>query len=266
MAPLRPLLLTGCLLLIACSPTTPLFVAQITAQEAVEHKALKSKRIAAAVQEEGDLFTYSARAIRDGKSAQAEELYLTGYRDRKLSDEVRAIALYQIGLIYMSRYNDQRDDTRALNYFYQVRNEFPQTQAASRSEERIEQIGQRAQQPVQKTARELLATWQPNNSLDLYSPDLDPDMTLLSRRAVLKGRVAEAEELYLLAVDDPGVTAGIKEKSLYQLALMYLAPTNPQANRDKAIGYLRRQLAQYPDGELADKAARHLDQALNQND
>ena len=44
--------------------------------------------------------------------------------------EVRAIALYQIGLIYMCRYNDDRDDNKALNYFYQVHNEFPATLAA----------------------------------------------------------------------------------------------------------------------------------------
>ena len=63
-----------------------------------------------------------------------------------------------------------------------------------------------------------------------------------------------------------GVAAGIKEKSLYQLALMYLSPANARADRDKAIGYLRQQLALFPDGELADKAVRRLDQALNLND
>lgn len=265
MLPARPLLLTGCLLLAACSPTTPLFIAQISAQEAVENKVLKTNRMTAAIEEEGDLLTYSAQAIRDGKSTQAEELYLTGYHDHNLSDEVRAISLYQIGLIYMNRYNDQRDDTRALNYFYQVRNEFPRSRAAERSEERIEAIRQRSRELVQKTARELLANWQPSQTLDLTQSSLDPDMTLLSRRAVLKNRVPEAEELYLLAVNDAGVQADIKEKALYQLALMYLATDNPQADRDKAIGYLRLQLAQYPDGELANKAAQHLDQALNQN-
>ncbi|AYC34118.1 outer membrane assembly lipoprotein YfiO [Pseudomonas cavernae] len=259
-------LLTGALMLSACSPTTPLFVAQLTTQEVAEYKTLKSQRMTAAIEEEGDLLTYSAQAIRDAKSAQAEQLYLDGYRDRKLSDEVRAIALYQIGLIYMSRYNDQRDDPKALNYLNRVRNEFPQTQAAGRSAERIVLISRRAQEPVQQSARERLAHWQPSQNLDLYKPSLDPDMTLLSRRAVLKNRTAEAEELYLLAVNDSGVPADIKTKALYQLGLMYLVADNPQANRDKAIGYLRRLLAQYPDSELADKAARHLDQALNQGD
>ncbi|MDI2522863.1 hypothetical protein OLN12_17455, partial [Pseudomonas aeruginosa] len=53
------------------------------------------------------------------------------------------------------------------------------------------------------------------------------------------------------------------EKALYQLGLMYLAPDNPHPNRDKAIEYLRRQLLDYPEGELSNKAGRHLDQALN---
>jgi hypothetical protein len=116
---------------------------------------------------------------------------------------------------------------------------------------------------VHKTSRELLAHWKPNQQLDLYKPSLDPDMTLLSRRAVLKNRVDEAEELYLLALSDPGIAADIKEKALYQLGLMYLAPDNPQPSRDKAIAYLRRLLVQYPGSELNNKAARHLDQALN---
>ncbi|QMV65034.1 tetratricopeptide repeat protein [Ectopseudomonas oleovorans] len=247
----------------ACAPTTPLFIAQLTTNEVVEYKALKTKRMTAAIEEEGDLLTYSALAIRDAHSDKAEALYLDGYRDRQLSGEVRAIALYQIGLIYMNRFNEQRDDPKALNYFYKVLNEFPASQAASRAEERIATIRQRGDEPIHKTSRELLAHWQPSQNLDLYKPSLDPDMTLLSRRAVLKGRVDEAEQLYMLGLADPHVPADIKEKALYQLALMHMAPDNPAANRDKAIAYLRRLLVQFPDGELNAKAARHLDLALN---
>ncbi|AYF90317.1 tetratricopeptide repeat protein [Pseudomonas sp. JS3066] len=261
----RPTLLALCLLLGACSPTTPLFIAQVTTNEVVEYKTMKSNRMAAAVEEEGDLLTYSAMAIRDAKSPEAEELYLVGYRDDKFSDDVRAISLYQIGLIYMSRYNEQRNDAKALGYLERVLDEFPSSRAAQRAEARILVIRQRAGEPVQKTSRELLATWQPSNNLDLYKPGLDPDMTLLSRRAVLKDRVAEAEELYLLALSDAHVQPDIKEKALYQLGLMYLAPDNPHASRDKAIGYFRRLLVQFPDSDLASKASQHLDQALNQS-
>lgn len=119
----RLLVLLCTVLLSACSPTTPLFIAQITTNEVVEYKTLKNNRMLAAIEDEGDLLTYSAQAIRDAKSEQAEQLYLTGYRDEKLSDEVRAISLYQIGLLYMNRFNDQRDDNKALNYFYQVLNQ-----------------------------------------------------------------------------------------------------------------------------------------------
>lgn len=256
-------LAVGVCLLSACAPTTPLFIAQVTTNEVVEYKALKTKRMTAAIEDEGDLLTYSALAIRDAHSDQAEALYLEGYRDRQLSSEVRAIALYQIGLIYMNRFNEQRDDAKALNYFYKVLNEFPASQAANRAEQRIETIRQREEAPIHQTSRELLAHWQPSQNLDLYKPSLDPDMTLLSRRAVLKGRVDEAEQLYMLGLADPHVPADIKEKALYQLALMHMAPDNPAANRDKAIAYLRRLLVQFPEGELNAKAARHLDLALN---
>lgn len=260
----RRALLALCVLLGACSPTTPLFIAQVTTNEVVEYKAMKSKRMAAAVEEEGDLLTYSAMAIRDAKSPEAEETYLLGYRDDKFSDDVRAIALYQIGLIYMSRYNDQRDDAKALAYLERVLNEFPTSRVAERAEARILKIRQRAGESVQKSSRELLATWQPSANLDLYKPGLDPDMTLLSRRAVLTNRVDEAEELYLLALSDAHVQPDIKQKALYQLGLMYLASDNPHASRDKAISYFRRLLVQFPDSDLAGKASRHLDQALNQ--
>ncbi len=252
-------------LLAACAPTTPLFVAQVTTGEVAEYKQLKNKRMTAAVEEEGDLLTYSAQAIRDSKSAEAEQLYLTGYDNTRYSPEVRAIALYQIGLIYMSRFNDQRDDAKALQYFERIDREFPGTQAAAHADARILVIRQRAKDPVQKNARELLAEWKPQYNLDLNKPSLDPDMTLLSRRAVLKDRVGEAAQLYLLGANDPAIPPDIREKALYQLGLMYMAPDNPHADRDQAIAYLRRQLAEYPNGDLADKAARHLDQALNQN-
>ncbi|MCP1646730.1 outer membrane assembly lipoprotein YfiO [Pseudomonas sp. GD04087] len=250
--------------LAACAPTTPLFVAQITTGEVAEYKQLKNKRMTAAVEEEGDLLTYSAQAIRDGKSSEAEQLYLTGYDNTRYGPEVRAIALYQIGLIYMSRYNDQRDDRKAMDYFQRIDREFPGTQAAQHADARELVIQQRAKDPVQKTAKQLLADWQPQYNLDLNKPTLDPDMTLLSRRAVLKDRVDEAAQLYLLGANDPAIPPDIREKALYQLGLMYMAPDNPHPDREKAIAYLRRQLAEFPNGELADKGARHLDRALNQ--
>lgn len=200
-------------LLAACSPTTPLFVAQVTTGEVAEYKQMKSNRMTAAIEEEGDLLTYSAMAIRDNRSAEAEKLYLTGYDNRRYSAEVRGISLYQIGLIYMSRYNDQRDDAKATDYFQRVVREFPGTHAAEHAQARLLAMRQRAREPVQKSARELLATWKPQQNLDLYKTSLDPDMTLLSRRAVLKDRVDEAAELYLLAVNDPAIPAGITARA-----------------------------------------------------
>ncbi|MGT4700610.1 hypothetical protein PDB1_05827 [Pseudomonas aeruginosa] len=44
--------------------------------------------------------------------------------------------------------------------------------------------------------------------------------------------------------------------------MMYLAPDTPHPNRDNAIEYLRRQLLDYPEGEMSNTAGRHLAQAL----
>ena len=56
--------LLGLSLLAGCSPTTPLFIARIGTQEVVEYKTLKTNRMTAAIEEDGDLLTYSAQAIR----------------------------------------------------------------------------------------------------------------------------------------------------------------------------------------------------------
>ena len=44
--------LLGLSLLAGCSPTTPLFIAQIGTQEVVEYKTLKTNRMTAAIEEE----------------------------------------------------------------------------------------------------------------------------------------------------------------------------------------------------------------------
>ena len=164
-------------LLAACSPTTPLFVAQVTTGEVAEYKQMKSNRMTAAIEEEGDLLTYSAMAIRDNRSAEAEKLYLTGYDNRRYSAEVRGISLYQIGLIYMSRYNDQRDDAKATDYFQRVVREFPGTHAAEHAQARLLAMRQRAREPVQKRsriARHLEATAEPRSLQDQPRPGHDP--------------------------------------------------------------------------------------------
>ena len=86
-------------------------------------------------------------AIRDNRSTEAEKLYLTGYDNSRYSAEVRGISLYQIGLIYMSRYNDQRDDAKATDYFQRVVREFPGTHAAEHAQARLLAMRQRAREP-----------------------------------------------------------------------------------------------------------------------
>jgi TolA-binding protein len=44
---------------------------------------------------------------------------------------------------------------------------------------------------------------------------------------------------------------------------MNMASDNPQADHDAAIGYLRQLLKQYPESDLSNQAAKHLNSALN---
>ena len=95
-------------LLAACSPTTPLFVAQVTTGEVAEYKQMKSNRMTAAIEEEGDLLTYSAMAIRDNRSAEAEKLYLTGYEDMTL-DDIKQVRRDFVDAAIRARYKANRD-------------------------------------------------------------------------------------------------------------------------------------------------------------
>lgn len=125
--PRRQALLVISLLLGACSPTTPLFIAQVTANEVVEYKAMKSKRMTAAVEEEGNLPTYSAIANRDAISAEAEaeELYLLALSETHVQPDIPEKALYQLGLMYPAPDNPHADRDKAIAYLRRLLVQFP---------------------------------------------------------------------------------------------------------------------------------------------
>ena len=50
---------------------------------------------------------------------------------------MRAKALYQLGLIYMSPYNRHGNNDKALAYFRKISQEFPDTEIAQQASKRI---------------------------------------------------------------------------------------------------------------------------------
>ena len=89
---------------------------------------------------DAELTAMSERAITQGRVAEAESVYLVLYDNKASSDMMRARSLYQLGLIYMSPYNQAGDNQKALAYFRKITAEFPQTEAAEKSRQRIVEL------------------------------------------------------------------------------------------------------------------------------
>lgn len=89
---------------------------------------------------DSELTPMSERAIMSDRIADAESVYLILYSNKASSNTIRAKALYQLGLIYMSEYNTHSSNTKALNYFRKITEEFPDTLIADKAGKRITQV------------------------------------------------------------------------------------------------------------------------------
>ena len=89
---------------------------------------------------DAELTAMSERAITQGRIAEAESVYLVLYNNKASSDNMRARSLYQLGLIYMSPYNQAGNYQKALAYFRKITDEFPATPVAGKSQERIVEL------------------------------------------------------------------------------------------------------------------------------
>ena len=78
--------LLGLSLLAGCSPTTPLFIAQIGTQEVVEYKTLKTNRMTAAIEEDGDLLVWWGTPVEVASALARRE------RERELTADVASAA------------------------------------------------------------------------------------------------------------------------------------------------------------------------------
>lgn len=89
---------------------------------------------------DSELTPMSERAISTDRADDAESVYLILYNNTVSSEEIRAKALYQLGLIYMSEYNSHHSNTKAIDYFRKISAEFPDTRVAKKAGKRISQI------------------------------------------------------------------------------------------------------------------------------
>lgn len=89
---------------------------------------------------DAELTPMSERAIISERVGDAESVYLILYSNEGSTDTMRAKALYQLGLIYMSEYNSHGNNAKALNYFRQITEEFPNTGVAKKAGKRMGQV------------------------------------------------------------------------------------------------------------------------------
>ncbi|WP_300425564.1 tetratricopeptide repeat protein [uncultured Thalassolituus sp.] len=260
---LRLCALTAACLLTACAAPAPLLVAEAGAYKVAKYEEDIRVRAAAALRDEPDLLTYSVGAISRGQTEEAVATYLKGYEAPDYSDNMKSLALYQIGLIYMNRFNDDRDDAKAREYFQLHRKEYPRSLLSGRIQKHLEILNERDQSAVKVSATELLNDV--NRQILLERPNVayDDELNPMSERAIAENRTEEAEAVYLIVYENEASGAEIRAKALYQLGLIYMSPYNKSSDRMKALSYFRKIHEEFPDVSIREKVDLRITELLN---
>lgn len=258
-------LLTLVSLIGGCAATTPLVLAGGGNHEFLKYKTDLRLKAAAALDEEPDLITYSLNGIVENKSNDVINTYLLGYSKDDYSQDMKSIAIYQIGLIYMNRYNKDRDDEKAKAYFHRHLIEFPFSILQDRIHDRLNIIKAREKEPVQMTPEQLLAHADAKRLLNKPISTYDPELTPMSERAIRDGRLDDANGVYLTVYQNPGSSDTIKAKALYQLGLIYMSEQNPKKSLKKSSYFFRKIMEEFPSHEMSKKAEHKLSNLINQN-
>jgi TPR repeat protein len=251
------------LLLNGCAATTPLVLAGGSGHQFLSEQEHTRLRAAAALSEEPDLLTYSVKAIAENRSDDVVNTYLQGYTDPRYSQAIKSLALYQIGLIYMNRFNDQRDDQKALTYFQRHLIEYPESMLHERIQKRMALINERAQQTVQSSPEQLLATLDADKLLNQPKIAYDEELTPMSERAISEDRLEDAEGVYMVVYTNKGSGDSVRAKALYQLGLIYMSPYNKHARDQKALYYFRKIIEEFPQSSVAKRAEHRISELHN---
>lgn len=246
-----------------CSIATPLVAAGAGGHAIGRYEENIKVRGAAALKEEPDLLTYSVQAISRNNVDQAVETYLKGLNSDSYSDNIKSLSLYQIGLIYMNPYSQQRNDETALKYFTRHTNEFPNSRLKAKIESKVALIKKRKSEKTQLTADELLQLANRSELLAQVDIPFDSELTPMSERAIMTDRIHDAESVYLILYDNKASSDTMRAKALYQIALIYMSEYNTHGNNAKALNYFRKITEEFPTNPVAKKASKRMSQVIN---
>jgi TPR repeat protein len=247
-------------------PGTGLAVAGLGGHKLAMNKENIAMRAHAALHEERDLLTFTVDAISKGKTKHALEVFLEGYNNQENSAPVRAIALYQIGLMYMNHYNRERDDAEAAKYLKKARDEFDIEPLNKRIEAHLALLEGRKDNVVILTADQHLMNWKKQPKLPPKNIPHDDEMKDFTARAITTDRVQEAVLLYTVMYENEASTDELRAGSLFQIGLMYMSPYYVKADESKAIEYFEKVKKEFPETEIAKQAVLKVSDLINKQE
>lgn len=246
-----------------CSIATP-FVAAGAGGHAIGRYEENIKiRGAAALKEEPDLLTFSVQAIARNNIDEAVAIYTKGLNNANYSDNIKSLALYQIGLLYMNPYAEQRNDDEALKYFNRHFKEYPKSRLRSKIKDKVALIEQRKASKIQITAKELLSLADRKALLSQSNIPFDADLTPMSERAIIDDRISDAESVYLILYENKASSETMRAKALYQIGLIYMSEYNSHGDNTKALNYFRKIIQEFPNSPVSKKASKRMNQVIN---
>lgn len=259
----KVLITTSAILLSACAGPAPLLVAEAGAHQVARYEEDIDVRAAAVLKDEPDLLTYSIHAISRGQTEEAVATYMKGYESANYTDNMKSLALYQIGLIYMNRFNDDRDDAKAREYFQLHRQQFPKSLLAQRIQKHLVVLSERDANPIDIPAAELITSVNRSELLRRPNVAYDDELNPMSERAIAENRSADAELVYTIVYENEASGEEIRAKSLYQMGLIFMSPFNEDVDRMKALNYFRKINDEFPNSSIRSKVDIRITELLN---
>lgn len=247
--------LTGC----SFGATAPLVVAGLGVTEYGRFKSEIRERAEACRASEDDLLPRSVDAISRGKALELVPAFESVYNG-DFSDAMKAEALYQIGLIYMNEYNQDRDDQKAVIYFERLKVEFPSSSLCADVDEHLAIIEQRRQNAVSYDSKMLTRF---HEGIQARAESCVADEAALLPEAVdaiSRKQAYKAVKVFLELHQDESLPLIEREHALFQVGLIYMSKANVHRNDDHALYYFRKLLTQHPDSLYCVDAQARIDE------
>ncbi|MCP5326534.1 MAG: tetratricopeptide repeat protein [Oceanospirillaceae bacterium] len=238
--------LLSCLAGCAVGAATPVVIAGLSVTEYGQFKTEIRERAEACRASEEDLLPKSVEAISKNRADRIIEAYQTVYKG-DFPREMKAQALYQIGLIQMNEYNEQRDDIKAMATFTRLKTEFSDSVLCADVDRQIATLQGRRERSATYSTDSLSAL---RNAVQRRAQSCVAEEAALlpeSAQAIAKGTVDSAIAAYLNIADDANVPQLEREQALFQVGLMYMNSRNASQDDQRALYYFNLLKERFPD-------------------